>query len=108
MYYESHVTVEPLFGEDLEKLKSIAEVYKFRVADLLMQKRPEDSPERSKYDTFATGQHKNLRLIGVARDYIGNRYLLWDDQEGHGAYFVISVDDFYSSNWQEVSGKVLE
>lgn len=55
-YYEAHVTVEPVFDDALEEFKRIAAAHQFRVADLLMQKRAEDTPERSKYDTFCTGR----------------------------------------------------
>lgn len=55
-YYEAHVTVEPVFENDLERFKVICHDYKFRVANLLMQKRREDSEERSKNDSFCTGR----------------------------------------------------
>lgn len=55
--YECHITIEPVFGQLLEDVRAIAEadVHGFKVADLFMQKRPEDTPERSKFDTFITG-----------------------------------------------------
>jgi hypothetical protein len=56
LYFESHVTIEPVFDERLDKFKQLAKCWGFRVADLLMQKRKEASPERSKFDTFATGR----------------------------------------------------
>ena len=56
LYYESHVTVEPVFDTRLEQLKFICELHGFRVADLLMQKRPEDTPERSRFDTFCSSR----------------------------------------------------
>lgn len=55
-YYEAHVTVEPVFDSDLERFKVICHDYKFRVANLLMQKRKEDTEERSKNDSFCTGR----------------------------------------------------
>lgn len=59
LYYECHVTIDPIFGEELELAKSISKQFGFKVAELLMQKRKEDTPERSKYDTFMTGHAKN-------------------------------------------------
>jgi hypothetical protein len=59
-YYESHVTIEPVFGERLDLAREISAKYRFKVADLLMQKRAEDSPERSAKDTFTTGHSKTL------------------------------------------------
>lgn len=55
LYYEAHITIEPVFEEHLEFLKNLSKSYKFRVAELLMKKRLEDTGERSKYDTFMTG-----------------------------------------------------
>lgn len=55
-YYESHITVEPIFDERLDRFKALCKQQGFRVADLLMQKRKEDTPERSRFDTFCTGR----------------------------------------------------
>lgn len=38
-YYESHITIEPVFDDKLELASNIAIKYKFKVASLLMQKR---------------------------------------------------------------------
>ena len=65
LYFEAHVTVEPVFDERLEQLKSIALEHGFRVADLLMKKRREDTPERSQYDTFCTGISKSFADLDV-------------------------------------------
>ena len=55
-YYECHITISPVHDEEkLLLLKEIVKEYKFKVAELLMQKRQEDTPLRSKYDTFMTG-----------------------------------------------------
>ena len=66
LYLEAHITFEPVFGEDLERLTRIAERNGFKVADLLMQKRLTDTAERSKYDTFMTGHGQEMGDI-VAR-----------------------------------------
>lgn len=55
-YYEAHVTVEPVFEDRLESFRVICHDYKFRVANLLMQKRAHDTEERSKNDSFCTGR----------------------------------------------------
>lgn len=57
LYYECYVTIEPVFDDKLELLKKLAEKSNFHVADLLMQKREEDTPERSKFDTFTTARN---------------------------------------------------
>lgn len=50
-YYECHVTVDPVFGEDLERFKRVcaAPNIGFKVAKLLMEKGP------STKDSFCTG-----------------------------------------------------
>ena len=55
-YFECHVTIDPVFEEQFEQVRAIAERHQFRVAELLMQKRAADTLERSKYDTFMTGR----------------------------------------------------
>ena len=59
-YYEAHITIEPVFGEKLENFKNICSKYKFRVAELLLQKRKEDKPEMSSKDSFCTGRFKDF------------------------------------------------
>ena len=38
MYYECHVTIDPVFGDDLEKFKRVCKSFRFRPANLLMVK----------------------------------------------------------------------
>lgn len=68
MYYESHITIEPKFGEELEKVKRLAENNGFRVADLFLQKRKNDTPERSKFDSFMTARSNSLEEITFLTD----------------------------------------
>lgn len=63
LYYEAHITIEPVFDKDLEVAKILADCRGFRVADLLMVKRKEDTPERSKYDTFMTSRDTDYDTI---------------------------------------------
>lgn len=82
LYYEAHVTIEPTFDEKLTQLQEIAGKFYFRVADLLMQKRTEDTPERSKNDTFATTRHKNwevilARVISFIAELQANGFKVW-------------------------------
>lgn len=65
-YYECHVTIEPVYDDKLQEAKEIAARYKFKVADLLMKKRKEESEIRSDKDTFMTG-HDNDRENLVAK-----------------------------------------
>jgi hypothetical protein len=60
MYYECHVTVEPVFGERLEELKSLADSCSFRVANLVMLDK--DFPNQK--DSFCSARHKDLQTLG--------------------------------------------
>lgn len=62
-YYECHVTVAPVFGERLDEFKKIASQFSFRVADLLMKKRPDAALEVSPYDSFCTGRGKHYEDV---------------------------------------------
>ena len=55
LYYECHITIDPIFDGEREEAEILAKTEKFKLAKLLMQKRKEDTPEASKYDTFMTG-----------------------------------------------------
>jgi len=81
-YFESHVTIEPVFGADLEDVKHIASWFGFKVADLLIKKRKEDTAERSANDTFCTARDKDfdklkkrMRELQFALWYSG--YKIW-------------------------------
>lgn len=63
LYYEAHVTIEPVFDERRCAASEIAKRYRFRLAELLMQKRQSDSAERSRYDTFMTANGHVLEDI---------------------------------------------
>jgi hypothetical protein len=56
LYFEAHVTIEPVFGERLELFKTICRAHLFRPAELLMKKRQADTAKRSRYDTFCTAR----------------------------------------------------
>lgn len=58
LYYEGHVTIEPVFGHRLEQASALAQLFGFRIASLLMQKDRVATPERSDKDTFMTGHSK--------------------------------------------------
>lgn len=58
IYYECHVTIEPVFDERRDLAEAIAEKYGFRLAKLLMQRNRNETPERSDKDTFMTATAK--------------------------------------------------
>ena len=82
LYYECHITIEPVFDERLALADCISDKNYFRVADLLMQKRHEDLPTRSKFDTFMTGRHKNDqilrdRMLSTIKDLQSHGFVVW-------------------------------
>jgi hypothetical protein len=62
-YFESHVTIEPVFDDRLNSLKEICRQFNFHVADLLLKKRDMDTEERSRNDSFCTGRSKNYKEL---------------------------------------------
>lgn len=82
LYYECHVTIEPVFDAKLALADIIAKKHHFKLADLLMQKRKEDTPERSRHDTFMTGHHKEYevlfdRMVALIKDLKANGFQVW-------------------------------
>lgn len=82
LYFEAHVTIEPVFDHDREHVQLLASQHGFKLADLLMQKRALDAPERSKHDTFMTSHGIELteiknRLILLIRALKANGYKVW-------------------------------
>lgn len=81
-YFEAHVTIEPIFDDRLEMASQLALKNKFKIATLLMQKREEDTPTRSKYDTFMTGHGKQLddiqsRVKALVEELRANNFTVW-------------------------------
>lgn len=60
LYYESHVTINPVFDAKREEASALANRYGFKLAKLLMKKRSTDDAEDSKLDTFMTGHGQDL------------------------------------------------
>jgi hypothetical protein len=63
LYYEAHVTTEPVFDERFDVFTSTATRYGFKPAKLLLQKRASDTPERSSKDSFCTGRGKDYNEL---------------------------------------------
>lgn len=80
--YEVHLTIEPVFDEELECVTEIAKDYGFKVAELLLKKNREATPERSRYDTFMTGHfEKYIDAFTAGKfcrdDLIENGFPVW-------------------------------
>ena len=59
LYYEVHVTIDPAFDK-LAKIKEVARVYKYKMADLLMVKNDGEEEQHVK-DMFFTTRTKDYR-----------------------------------------------
>jgi hypothetical protein len=68
LYYESHVTIEPVFGSRLERFKFVAARWGFHVATLLLQKNRKDTEERSNKDAFCTGRSEDRKQLTKRMD----------------------------------------
>lgn len=82
MYYESHITVEPVFDQRLDDFSTLCAQYGFRPAKLMMKKRAEDTPERSPYDSFCTGRGKEgedltARMLALVACLKENGFAVW-------------------------------
>jgi hypothetical protein len=60
LYYEAHITIDPILDTELSMVSIIASRHGFRVAKLLMA-RPERSEHRE--DAFMTARHQELSQI---------------------------------------------
>jgi hypothetical protein len=60
LYYEAHVTIDPVFDIDRERAAIIAGYHKFKLANLIMRKREADEETPAQDDTFMTGHGKDL------------------------------------------------
>lgn len=56
LYFECHITTDPIFGERREALEKIVKPFKFSLAKLFMKKGENEESEH-KEDTFMTGRH---------------------------------------------------
>lgn len=82
LYYECHITIEPLSEELMPEVRQVAEQFGFKIARLLLQRREEDTLERSKYDTFMTAKGKNYedleaRMYGCVQELQMFGYKVW-------------------------------
>ncbi len=82
LYFEAHITIEPVFDSHLQTVETIAVAHGFRVADLLMQKRQADTAVRSRNDTFMTGHGKDFnqlkeRMAQLIKDLKAGGYKVW-------------------------------
>jgi hypothetical protein len=72
-YYESHVTIEPVFDKRLDLFIMLCRSMKFHVADLLMKKRANDKPVRSSLDSFCTSRSDDYKDISLRTVFLVNK-----------------------------------
>lgn len=63
LYFECHVTIDPVFDLDLLRFNAICEKQGFKVAKLLMQKNKFDIGQDSDKDSFCTGHDKDYNKL---------------------------------------------
>lgn len=63
MYFESHITIDPVFEDELELFKKVAARHSFRVAKLLMRKREGSEDEPHVDDSFCTSRSESWDII---------------------------------------------
>lgn len=65
LYYECHITIDPVFGEERDRLARIIKPFKFKLAKLVMKKSKGDEYKDSQLDTFMTGHGKYYSKLKV-------------------------------------------
>ena len=66
LYYECHITIQPVFNTNLEILKEVlAPKFKFKVANLILKKEAKGQETQSQDDTFLTAHSKNFEDLKV-------------------------------------------
>lgn len=76
LYYEAHITIEPIYGDDLLLAARLAENNRFKIADLLMKKERDATELRSDKDTFLSAKDEDVDvLISMTRKMLRD---LWD------------------------------
>lgn len=79
LYYESHVTIDPVFNDKLELFHELCKKRSFHVAKLLMQKKKSKNFVISNNDAFCTGrgtESKELetRMLDLLNDLKSNGF----------------------------------
>lgn len=80
--YESHITIEPVFGERFELFERLCADFRFKPAELLLMKQRDVTPQRSNKDSFCTGHSKTFedlrdRTLGLVEVLKANGFDVW-------------------------------
>ena len=81
-YFESHVTISPVFDTRLEEFTSLAQRFGFRVADLFMVKKADDPGQPSRKDSFCTGRGRTFcemkkRMDSLVCELRAHNFKVW-------------------------------
>lgn len=81
-YFESHITIEPVFGHRFDSFQMCCAEFNFKVATLLMQKNRTETEQRSNKDSFCTGHSKTYddiheRMMGLVHYLTENGFEVW-------------------------------
>lgn len=63
LYYEAHITCDPVFGTRRVLMEMVMRPMGFRVAKLLMRKREGDAETPHEDDSFCTGRSTDLEIL---------------------------------------------
>lgn len=101
LYYEAHITIEPLLTDELRTFaQDVVKPFKFKLADLLMIKRDKATEQRSDKDTFMTGHSKSrLDIETRTRDAV-----VWLQQHGIKVWRYKIEDTLLDSKSEDVFG----
>jgi hypothetical protein len=80
--FEAHITIEPVFGERFDEFERCCAGYKFKPAELLLQKQRQVTPIRSNKDSFCTGHGKDYtetleRILKLVADLKESGFEVW-------------------------------
>lgn len=68
--FECHVTIEPVFGSELDRLEQVANQCGFKVAKLVMLKEAADIGQPSTRDTFMTAHACDIDVMRVKMESV--------------------------------------
>jgi hypothetical protein len=63
LYFESHITIDPVFDQERETVSKMAQAAGFRLAKLIMRKSTRDAEQPSQDDTFMTSHSRSYADI---------------------------------------------
>lgn len=88
LYFEAHITIDPVFDAARRQAEMLGEIYNFRMAKLILRKREADQERPHEDDSFFTGRAKDsdeliVRTAGLVKalrmsGFVVRRYKIED------------------------------